>query len=155
MDGGGSGPGSIRLHELIEEHGGEIYADFLRFYGQDIHGIFDGSLPPRHALALVEYLPIDSATAVAMRGGPEFYGWDRHSYLIADLIDAVLHVHHAIVASNSKNPRRVKEPDTYPRPKEKATREPDILLRKLRGEEVGPNTGKPVYGPGSVVPLPI
>ncbi|MEU9871104.1 hypothetical protein AB0C87_24955 [Actinomadura sp. NPDC048021] len=151
MDGGGSGPGSIKLHELIEKHGGEIYADLLARYGVDIHGIFDGSLPPKHALALVEALPLDSATVLAMRGGPDFYGWDRHAYLIADLIDAVLHLHHVTVAANSKNPKKVPEPDPYPRPKQKAAREPDILLRKLRGENVKTNTG---VGPGSLIPLP-
>lgn len=151
MDGGGSGPGSLRLHELIEKHGGEIYADLLRFYGVDIHDIFDGSLTPRHALALVEHLPIESATATAIRGGAEFYGWDRHAYMIADLIDAVLHLHNVTVKANSKNPKRVPEPDPYPRPKEKAQREPDILLKKLRGEDTKTKTG---VGPGSLIPLP-
>ncbi len=148
MDGGGPGPGSIRLHELIEAHGGEVYADLLRYYGVDVHGILDGTLPPRHALALVEYLPIDSATAVARRGGPEFSGWDRQAYLTADLIDAVLHLHHVTVAANSR--KKIASPAPYPRPKGRPAGEPDILLRRLRGEDAG----LPQAGPGALIPLP-
>ncbi|MEU5878179.1 hypothetical protein [Spirillospora sp. NPDC047279] len=135
----------------MEKHGGEIYADLLRYYGVDVHAVFDGSLPPRHALALVEYLPIESATAVARRGGAEFYGWDRQAYLTADLIDAVLHLHHVTLSSNAKNPKKVPTPDPYPRPKTKGPTEPDLLLRKLRGEGAPP---APKLGPGSLIPLP-
>jgi hypothetical protein len=151
---GGAGGGSLSLLGLLDKHAGEVTADFLRYYGVDIRDLFrpGGDLSPKRAIALVEHLPIDSALAAALRGGPAFLGWDRHSYLLADIYDA-LSLHSFITLKvNSQNPRRVEKPESYPRPDEETEKkEDDILLRRLRGEKDAEPTDAVR---GRVVPLP-
>jgi hypothetical protein len=137
---------------LINEHGGAVAADLLRFYGMDIHGLTDGSLSPKYVLALLENLPADSALVTAMRGGADFHGWDRHSYLLADVFDAVQYLTHTFVSANAK--KTPKSPEPYPRPgeaekQEEKRRIPNPLTAALKGEDVVPEVG-----PGSIIPLP-
>lgn len=151
---GGAGPGSLSLCELLDKHAGEVTADFLRFYGVDIRDLFrpGGDLSPKRAITLVEHLPIDSALAAALRGGPAFHGWDRHSYLLADIYDALSLLSFITLKVNSQNPRRVEKPESYPRPDQEAKKkEDDILLRRLRGEK-DPEPTEAVRG--HLIPLP-
>lgn len=127
-----------------------MLADFLRYYGLDLRDLFRGELSPKRALALVEGLPIDSAYAVAVRG-VEHIGWDRQAYILADVFDAVMTLTHVTIRANSDKPKAVKEPGTYPRPGQKKTKQPDILLARLRGEEI--HSAKEA-GPGTLIPLP-
>jgi hypothetical protein len=103
-------------------------------------------------LALIRHLPLDSAYVSAIRG-PEYVGWDRHAYQIADLYDAVNALTFLFQAVNSEHPKKVKPFPSYPRPgvqvAEKPTK-PNPLLARLRGEDAP----APMTGPGSKVPLP-
>lgn len=134
----------------MNEHGDEIMADFLSEYGIDILDLFRGRLSPRRALALVEQLPLTSRFATAQRGGVQHYGWDRQTYLLADIFDAIASLMYVTVAVNSKDPKKLNAPDRYPRPEEKSkNNKPDILLSRLRGE-----TATSEAGPRKIVPLP-
>ena len=68
-------------------------------------------------IAYVRNLPLDSATSAHLRGGDEFRGWDVHSYLLANLIDAVNSNTYAFVSAHSK--RKPKAPEPFTRPKSK------------------------------------
>ncbi|MFB7420779.1 hypothetical protein ACFC1L_40085 [Streptomyces sp. NPDC056210] len=103
---------------MLDERGGEISADLLRFYGVDIHGLFTGEYSPRFIVALVENLPIESSTystriAEGDRGN---VGWDRNTYVMADLVDAINILHTSLVRVNTSNPKKVKDPEPYERP---------------------------------------
>jgi hypothetical protein len=106
---------------MIEENGGAITADLLRFYGVDIRDLFKGTLSPRYCLALVENLPIESATYSShiAEGDRSAMGWDRNTYVMADLIDAINILHTTLVRANSNNPKKVKDPEPYERPGQK------------------------------------
>lgn len=121
----------------------------------DVLDLFRGRLSPKLALNYVEHLPVDSVTVTALRGGPEFHGWDRQAFLLADLFDAVAHLRHVTLAANSKDPKKVPEPKPYPRPGAKTkSAEPDILLSRLRGADAPIYTPVEEVGPGAVIPLP-
>ncbi|SFI81767.1 hypothetical protein SAMN05216275_10572 [Streptosporangium canum] len=85
--------------------------------------------------------------------GPEYAGWDRHAYVMADLYDAFNALTYLYQAAHSDKPKKVKPLPPYPRPgvvvEEKAT-QPNALLARLRGEDAP----APVLGPGSKIPLP-
>jgi hypothetical protein len=146
-------PGILTLRKLIDEHGAEIAADFLdHYHGLDILDLIRGRLSPRRCLALVEQLPLNSRFATAKRGGVQHYGWDRQTYVLADIFDALSSLIYITLMVNSRHPKRVEEPKPYPRPdadKKKQSDKPDILLARLRGE-----ADTPEAGPGKLVPLP-
>jgi hypothetical protein len=127
-----------------------LLADFLRYYGLDLRDLFRGELSPKRALALVEGLPTDSAYAISLRG-VEHIGWDRQAYILADLFDAVMTLIHITIRANTDKPKAVKEPGEYPRPGQKKSKQPDILLARLRGEEIHSAVEA---GPGMIIPLP-
>jgi hypothetical protein len=155
VDEGSRPPGSLSLYELLSKHAGPLAADFRRFYRLDICDLFRGRLSPKLALALVEQLPVEAATVTSMRGGPEFVGWDRHAFLMADLFDAVESLVFVTTAANAKDPKKVPVPRNYPRPGDKPkSSEPDILLSRLRGGDQPIYTPVEEAGPGAVIPLP-
>ncbi|MEU7830383.1 hypothetical protein [Nonomuraea sp. NPDC049129] len=110
-----------------------------------------GRLSPKLVLALIRQLPPESAYISAVRG-PEYAGWDRHAYMVADLFDAVQRLTFLFAASKAKDPKKLKPPPPYPRPGVETKPEPTKttpLLSRLRGE------GAPAHlGPGSAIPLP-
>jgi hypothetical protein len=103
---------------MLDDNGGEITADLMRFYGVDIRDLFTGGMSPRFCLALVENLPIESATYSShiAEGDRGSRGWDRNTYVMADLIDAINILHTTLVRVNTNNPKKVKDPDPYERP---------------------------------------
>lgn len=137
----------------MDEHGDELYADFLRYYHVDLRDLWTGRLTPRLVLALVRHLPWDSAYVTALRGGAEYVGWDRHAQILADVYDAINTLTYVFRAAHSDKPKKVKPLPPYPRPGVKAEEKPKLpnpLLARLRGEDVP----APVLGPGSRVPPP-
>lgn len=106
---------------MLDEYGGEITSDLLRFYGVDIRDLFTGQITPRRCLALVENLPIESATYSKRlaEGERASMGWDRNSYLLADVVDVLQSLHTTLARVNASNPKRVKDPDPYNRPGQK------------------------------------
>jgi hypothetical protein len=152
VDEGGPDGGSLSLIELLDEHGDELFADFLRFYHLDLRDLNRGLISPRLVIALIRQLPLDSAYVTKLRG-IEYVGWDRHAYVLADLYDAINTLTYLYQASNAEKPKTVKPLPPYPRPGAKATDTPtktNPLLARLRGEDAP----APFIGPGSKVPLP-
>lgn len=125
MVGGDAVGGSAALARLIDQAGEAILADFQRYYGIDLRDVLrpEGTLSPRRALALIRWLPPESATYAVLRGGPEFYGWGPDRYMSAALIDAVKENTYAFVSANSK--RKPKPPEPVERP--------DMKVRRKRG----------------------
>lgn len=79
--------------QLLDECGGEIYADFLRYYPTfDWAALFSGALDPALFLELFAALPADSATRRYYAGGPEarqHVGWNVQTYLLAGILNAL------------------------------------------------------------------
>lgn len=117
----------------------------------DIHDIYTGRYSPKYVLTLLETLPEDSRLKVALRGGEVYSGWDRHAYILADVVDAIQGLMHIYVAAHTK--KTPKAPDPYPRPgvepKSQVKKEPNPLLIALKGDQP-----EQELGPGSVIPLP-
>jgi hypothetical protein len=85
--------------------------------------------------------------------GPEYSGWDRNAYMMADLYDAIHDLAFLYVSSHAENPKKVQPFPPYPRPGVKVAAKPakpTPLLARLRGEDAP----APFSGPGSKVPLP-
>lgn len=113
-----------------------------------------GKLSPRLASILIRHLPIDSAYATAVRGGPEYAGWDRHAVMMADIYDAINSLTYLYQVSHAEKPKKVKPIPPYPRPGQKAAQEAskhtDPLRARLRGDAPAPTP----LGPGSRIPPP-
>jgi hypothetical protein len=102
-------------------------------------------------LTLLEQLPVNSAFLTAIRGGDDYIGWDRGSYMTADLIDSIQALTHIYISAHSK--KTLKPPEPYPRPGQDRVEkqvQPSPLLARLRGGDE-PATQ---VGPGSAIPLP-
>ncbi|MEO3860122.1 hypothetical protein [Acrocarpospora sp. B8E8] len=152
MDAGGQVGGSLGLIELLDSHGDELLADFRRFYQLDLLDLRRGLLSPVLVLALIRHLPLDSAYVSALRG-TEYTGWDRNTYVMADLYDAIRELAYLYVSSHAENPKKVKPFPPYPRPGVQVAAKPakpTPLLARLRGEDAPAH----VLGPGSKVPPP-
>lgn len=102
-------------------------------------------------LALIRHLPAESAYVSSLRG-TEYAGWDRHTYMQADIFDAIQNLSYLFTASKAKDPKKVAKPTPYPRPgvKQASEKKTNHLLSRLRGEGEMPAH----LGPGSVIPLP-
>lgn len=106
---------------MINKHGECIVADLSRYHGIKPWEILDGTYSPKVLLAYIRNLPLDSASMAAIRGGPEFIGWDPHMYMLANIVDAIQTNTYAFVAANSK--RKPKAPTPVKRPKQKGNPE--------------------------------
>lgn len=118
MDGGRRGGKLLSLRKALDEYGGEIASDLLRFYGIDIRDLFTGDLSPRFCIALIEHLPIESAfkSRALCEGGEQDFGWDRNTFIMAELLDAIHSMHTSFIRSKVKNPKSVQVPAPYRRP---------------------------------------
>ncbi|MFF3555325.1 hypothetical protein ACWD4V_16035 [Streptomyces tsukubensis] len=125
MDGGRGRGKLLSLRAAINQYGAEIAADLLRFYGIDIRGLVTGELSPGFCLALIEHLPPESAfkSRLLAEGGIHDPGWDRNTFLLADLLDAIQSLHTSFVRSKVKNPRSIQQPAPYRRPGTREDRE--------------------------------
>lgn len=89
MAGGDGAGGSAALGELIADgHGGALRADFQRYYGLDLVDLWRGTLTPRRAWQLSEYLPTDSSLHAELAGGLRFRDWNLHAQLLGHLLNA-------------------------------------------------------------------
>ncbi|BCJ41677.1 hypothetical protein GCM10010168_53250 [Actinoplanes ianthinogenes] len=77
----------IALAGLLRDHYDAVEADFQRFYGVDLGGLWRGELSLRRVSALVTNLPPESATWAAENG--EALGASRADVLLADIFQAV------------------------------------------------------------------
>lgn len=104
-----------QLHDLVNEFGGELEADFLEFYRIDLLDAWRGDLSLRRVLVLVEQLTHTSGSryrAAALKDDM-FHGWGRAETLAADLIDRVAALSYITARANGGKPRK---PEPYPRP---------------------------------------
>lgn len=117
MDGGHGPGGSLQLAELIDQFGGELAADFRRYYSIDIRELVSGptDLTPGYVLQLITGLPEDSVFVAASQGGPQFRHWGVEEHLLANLFDAVQTLTYVTIAANSK--KKPKPPEALERPK--------------------------------------
>ncbi len=115
MAGGYPDGGSLGLGELIEDgHGGALRADFQRYYRLDLADIWRGTLSPRRAWSLSEFLPDESALAASLAGGPEHRGWTLQTHLLAQLLTAVRFADAHNVRVNGGKLKREPEPVKTP-----------------------------------------
>lgn len=78
---------------MLDECGGEVYADFLRYYPTfSWSALFAGELDPALFLELLGALPEDSAVRRFYIGGEvanTHVGWTLQAYLLAGILNAV------------------------------------------------------------------
>lgn len=119
MDGGYPAGGSGVLAQLIDDHGEVLVAELLHEYGVDLRDLFhsDSPLSPRYVLNLIKHLPVGGAYNAALRGGPEFRGWDVERYAMAATVDSLRSLQWLYVCAHlGKNRVRPKPPAPYPIP---------------------------------------
>jgi len=100
--GGDPAGGSYGLAGLIDEHGESVLADLQEYYSLNLVDMLrpGSGYSPLHILTLLRQLPVESRTMSALRGGPQFRGWDTKQYFLASLIDAVRENTYAFICSN-------------------------------------------------------
>lgn len=69
----------------MRDHTAAVEADFFRFYGLDVRGVWTGKLTFRQVCNLILQLPDESALRKEL-GGPATI-WSHTDYLLAGLID--------------------------------------------------------------------
>lgn len=111
---GDTAGGSLALGDLIDERGGALYRDLLLYYGVDLVDVVAGRShhSPRLVVALIEWLPEDSAFAAAINGGRRWLGWTEDRMLRAALYDA-MNANTVATGQWKKRPPRI---DPWPRP---------------------------------------
>lgn len=93
---------------------------------------------PRRVLWFVGHLPTSSATAAAMRGGPEYRDWNRDTYLLAEAVDRLGAVWSAVLTPWSKRPPKAPAPTRRPGGDRAASGKPGPGVRVI-----GPNDPLP------------
>lgn len=119
MDGGDPAGGSSALAGLIDKYGEVLVPDLLHYYGVDLRDIFDEDHPlsARYILALVKYLPLESAFVAERRGGQQFRGWGPLMYAVVAAVNALRAIQHMyLLAHLAKNSPKPKAPEPYPIP---------------------------------------
>ena len=134
MVGGDPGGGSRVLAELLGEHAGCIYADLRRYYGVDVSGVLADppSISPAEVLALIENLPIESATQAERRNQPDSVGWSTADYLAAMAVDAVRENTFANMQVRTK--KKLKPPEKLPVPGQKPRKKANSFVAMAQAQ---------------------
>lgn len=115
----------------MDEWGEEVFADLFTHYGVDMR-----SLPPRLILVLVRQLPPESRLATRLNDN-KYAGWDRKTFLMADMYDIMNAQLVMMAKQSSKKPKQIPEPTPYPRPGvegKKKRKKSNALLSAVRGD---------------------
>ncbi|AHJ86392.1 tail assembly chaperone [Mycobacterium phage 40AC] len=113
--------GSRVLAGLIDKHGEAILSDLLHYYRVDIRDLFseENPLSPRYVLALIVWLPTDSAFAASCRGGPQFRGWDADRYAMVSAVNELRAGNHlTLLINRDRSKPKPKAPEPFPTPDE-------------------------------------
>lgn len=111
--------GSRVLAGLIDKHGEALLCDLLRYYRIDIRDLFSETAPlsPRFVLALILWLPSDSAFFASRRGGHQYQGWDESRYALAALVNEQRATNHIMLMANRDPSKpKPKAPEPFPIP---------------------------------------
>jgi hypothetical protein len=108
------------LRRLLEEHGEAVEWDIAHYWpGRSIKELYRGEMTWRELRVFLRYLPLDSATARAVRGStPEEDAWTLDRHLLASAVDAIRENTFAQVKlhGDPKRTGRLRPPDPIPRP---------------------------------------
>jgi hypothetical protein len=98
----------MSLLAALETHGEAIEADFQRYYGVPVSGVFAGAMTWRRFKVLLGQLPAESATVRAAAG--DAAAWTLTEHLLAGILDA----EHAALwqrsGGKSHRPRPIERP---------------------------------------------
>lgn len=116
-----AGAGGISgLHRFLTEYGEAVEWDMARYWpGRSLLELYRGEMSWRELRVFLRYLPVDSATARAVRGGtPEEEAWTLDRQLLASVVDAVRENTFATIklGGDPKKTGRLQPPDPIPRP---------------------------------------
>lgn len=80
----------------------------------------NSTLTPEYLLALITYLPVESAFEAEKRGGQQFRGWNAQAYAIVAAVNALRSLQHMYVLTHlSKKASKPKSPEPFPIPQKK------------------------------------
>lgn len=139
MDGGDSGPGSLALAGLIDQHGEDLAHDLLHHYRIDLRDALrdllsdDPKGSPWWLLTLIRELPDEGHLKAALRGGPEFRGWGLDRYLSAATFDAVQA--NTVVTARAAGAKKVKDAQPWSRPDVKRKQQTTRTLADLVAQQ--------------------
>lgn len=102
------------IERVLIDHGGALVSDFQRYYGLDLMTCVYETHSPDNLVALVTWLPGDSAFAASMRGGQEFYGWDSDRYLRAGTLETLMMLENNFIRANTDKKNMSKIPQVKP-----------------------------------------
>ncbi|SHS97920.1 Uncharacterised protein [Mycobacteroides abscessus subsp. abscessus] len=80
----------------------------------------NSTLTPEYLLALITYLPVESAFQAEKRGGQQFRGWNPQMYAIVAAVNALRSLQHMYVLTHlGKKASKPKPPEPFPIPQKK------------------------------------
>ena len=112
--------GSYLLDRELELYGEEISADFRQYYGIGVGSLYtDPSFTPQEAIILLRQLPAGARYFAAIKGDPDYVGWDESRYLQAGLFNLMKNLIW-VTAKVAVGKKHVDKPVMYPLPGSKA-----------------------------------
>lgn len=80
----------------------------------------NSTLTTQYVLALIAYLPPESAFEAEKRGGQQFRGWNAQMYAIVAAVNALRSLQHMYVLTHlNKKASKPKPPEPFPIPQKK------------------------------------
>lgn len=123
----------IDLASILDEHGGEVYADFQSEYGVDLAAaIREGSRSPGAIVELVWQLPDGSRFARALGGDRASWGADR--LLLMDVANQARILNYFFLQANGG--KNVKKPDLHESPHQRRVREEEESAHTMTPETI-------------------
>lgn len=120
-----------QLDELLDEHGEHLELDLLELYGVDVIDAYEGRVPVRRVVRLVERALWDPRSRMRARtlGDARHIGWSDDSWALALLVDEVAQLN--VLVRQVAGDRKAKAPKPYSRPKVAGSRRRPPVARSL------------------------
>lgn len=116
MGGAGKLPGLVWL---LREHGEAVEADFQRYYGIDLAGLWRGEITPRRVMVLAKNLPYGAQTWIA--AGTD-NAWTPETHLLSHVAFLLEGANWQRGGGKGKSPKPMETPGEAKRTQEKRER---------------------------------
>jgi hypothetical protein len=100
----------------VQEHGDELEADFLEFFGVDLLDLWRGRLSLRRVGVLIHSLAHKPGRSSWLAAVDESAVWSVNDYLLARVSDALELSNYLFIKANSEDSSGLEIPQAIPRP---------------------------------------
>lgn len=99
---------------------------------------YDGQWTPREVLALIQWLPDDSALRASHAGGTEYIGWSTRTWQLKHLYDAMQNQTVLMYRLQMGKKAKKVKPDKFPTPSELVAKAKSAAKKKAKDVQRSP-----------------